>query len=326
MRYISNRYVILDNDEEIMFGKLYKARDLQDDILVFIQLIRDDKYINEKFLPNLIDESMTLSQINSNHIAKMLDLGTHYTENERCYYIVSEYFAGIELRKVIKGNYMDLNSIVKITRKILRALDSAYSNKIYHGSLTEDNIFVDENYNIKIYDFGITQANKGVNIRKNNSIGFLSPHQININYTDKESDFFTLGVILFDSIFKKMPFGVGKNENDMLKLIDRGIDWNTVAVNNENIALVNIVKKLIRRTEKYNKVEDILIDLSKFMYVKADIEENNNITENNIKLVENETNNQQYKSEHKSQSKFLQKALLLILTLTILVTVIIQLN
>ena len=316
MKYISNRYVVLNNDDdEIIFGKLYKARDLQDDILVFIQLIRDDKYINEKFLPNLIDESMTLSQINSNYIAKILDLGVHYTEYEGYYYIVSEYFPGIELRKVIRGNYMDLNSIVKITRKILRALDVSYSNKLYHGSLTEDNIFVDENYNVKIYDYGITQANKGVNIRKNNSIGFLSPHQININYTDIDSDFFTLGVILFDSIFKKMPFGIGKNEKEMLELIDRGIDWNTVAINNENIALVNIVKKLIRRTEKYNSVEEVLIDLSKFMYVKADIEENSK----NILQQDKEIN-----QDNKYQSKFFQKLLLLILTLTILVIVIIQ--
>ena len=141
------------------------------------------------------------------------------------------------------------------------------------------------------------------------------PHQININYTDKESDFFTLGVILFDSIFKKMPFGIGKNEKDMLKLIDRGIDWNTVAINNENIALVNIVKKLIRRTEKYNSVEEVLIDLSKFMYVKADIEENS------INIIEEDTEKKQH---NKPNSKFLQKALLLILTLIILVTVITQ--
>lgn len=313
MRYISNRYVILDNDDEIIFGKLYKARDLQNDILVFIQLINDDNHINNNFLPNLIDESMTLSEINSNNIAQILDLGIHYTENKRYYYIVNEFFTGINLRKVIKGNYMDLNSIVKITKKILRALDESYKNQLYHGALTEDNIFVDEYYNIKIYDYGITKANKGVNIRKEGSLTFLSPHQININYTDKDSDFFTLGVILFDSIFKKMPFGVGKNEDDMLKLIDRGIDWNTVAINNENIALVNIVKKLIRRTEKYNNVEEILIDLSKFMYVKADIEENSkNIREEHI-----EVNN-------KYNSKLLQKSLFLILTVTILITVITQ--
>lgn len=313
MRYISNRYVILDNDDEIIFGKLYKARDLQNDILVFIQLINDDNHINNNFLPNLIDESMTLSEINSNNIAQILDLGIHYAENKRYYYIVNEFFTGINLRKVIKGNYMDLNSIVKITKKILRALDESYKNQLYHGALTEDNIFVDEYYNIKIYDYGITKANKGVNIRKEGSLTFLSPHQININYTDKDSDFFTLGVILFDSIFKKMPFGVGKNEDDMLKLIDRGIDWNTVAINNENIALVNIVKKLIRRTEKYNNVEEILIDLSKFMYVKADIQESSkNIREEHI-----EVNN-------KYNSKLLQKSLFLILTVTILITVITQ--
>ena len=317
MRYISNRYVILSNDEEIIYGKLYKARDLQENILVFIQLIRDNKYVNEQFLPNLIDESMTLSNINSNYIAYMLDIGTYYKQNERYYYIVSEYFPGIELSKVIKGNYMDLNSIVKITRKILRSLDLAYNHGIYHGSLTEDNIFVDENYNIKIYDFGITQANNGVNIRKNNNIEFLSPHQININYTDKESDFFSLGVILFDSIFKKMPFGVGKNEDEMLKLIDKGMDWNSVAVNNENIALVNIVKKLIRRTDKYNKVEEILVDLSKFMYVKADIEKNNN-------MVQHKKSNEQ--NNHKSKSSFFKKAALMIVTFMILAIVIIKLQ
>ena len=314
VKYISNRYLVLD-DEEIVFGKLYKARDLKNRMFVFIQMIKDEKHINKKFLPNLVDESMTLSQINSQHIAKILDLGIHYEEeNEKCYYIVSEYFDGIQLRKIIKGNYMDLNSIVKITKKILGALDLSYTNKLYHGSLTDENIFVDENYNIKIYDYGITQANKGVNIRNKNSLGFLSPYQININHTDKESDFFSLGIILFLAIFKKMPFGIGKNEEDMLKLIDRGIDWNAVAVNDENTALVNIVKRLTRRTEKYNSVKEILIDLSKFMYAKADIEENNKNT-----FVQ-----QEYIKEEKNENKLFKKALCTILILITLATIIIK--
>lgn len=32
----------------------------------------------------------------------------------------------------------------------------------------------------------------GVNIRMNDNISFLSPHQLNINYTDIESDFFAI--------------------------------------------------------------------------------------------------------------------------------------
>lgn len=315
MNLISDRYEILDRNEDIIFGKLYKARDLFENKLVFVQVIEDNKYISRNFIPNLIDESTMLMQIKSSNIAKILDVGTDYINNKECYYIVNEFFSGIELKKVIKGNYMDLNSIVNITKKILRTLGSAFGYGLYHGSLNEDNIFVDENHNIKIYDYCITKANNGVNIRKGNYIGFLSPHQLNIDYTDLESDFFTLGVILFDAIFKKMPFGIGKNEKEMLKLIDKGIDWNTVGVNNENIALVNIVKKLIRRKDKYNSTDEVLIDLSKFMYVKADIKDPQ------VDKLELEGSTM---SSGKNGNKFFQKAVLLVLTVIILFTVIVK--
>lgn len=315
MYLISDRYEMIDVDEELIFGKFYKARDLFENQLVFLQVIEDNKYISKNFIPNLIDESTMLMQIKSCSIGKILDVGTDYINNKDCYYIVNEFFSGIELKKVIKGNYMDLNSIVKITKKILRTLGTVSTYGLYHGSLNEDNIFVDENHNIKIYDYCITKANNGVNIRKGNYINFLSPHQLNINYTDLESDFFTLGVILFDAIFKKMPFGIGKDEKEMLKLIDKGIDWNTVGINNENIALVNIVKKLIRRTEKYNSADEVLIDLSKFMYVKADIKDPQ------VDKLELEGST---RGSGEKDNKFFQKAVLLVLTVIILFTVIVK--
>ncbi|MEG0856633.1 MAG: protein kinase [Terrisporobacter sp.] len=315
MYFVSDRYKVLDMNEKIVFGKFYKARDLQEDNIVLIQIIRDNKHIRDNFLPNFIDESTMLVEINSPHIAKILDVGMHTVNNKECFYIVNEYFCGIELSKVIRGNYMDLNSIVNITRTILKTLGETHIHDLYHGALNESNIFVDEYYNIKIYDFCITKANKGINIRKDGDITFLSPHQLNINYTDKESDFFTLGIILFDAIFKKMPFGDAKTESEMLKLIDKGIDWNSAAINDENAALVNMVKKLIRRKEKYESASDALVDLSKFMYAKADIidEVDNIITYN--KVNENNT---------KSKNEFLKKAVLLVLAMSTLATVIAQ--
>ena len=110
-----------------------------------------------------------------------------------------------------------------------------------------------------------------------------------------------------------MPFGIGKDEQSMLKLIDKGIDWNSVAINNENIALVNIVKKLIRRTEKYSSVNEILIDLSKFMYVKADI------APKDIKISEIDNDNIVL---NKTDNKFMQKLMLLAMTIIILITTI----
>ena len=71
MEYISGRYEILDNNDKIVCGKLYKARDLENDALVYIQLLKDNKYISKSFLPNLIDESTMLNEINSYNIAKI---------------------------------------------------------------------------------------------------------------------------------------------------------------------------------------------------------------------------------------------------------------
>lgn len=57
-----------------------------------------------------------------------------------------------------------------------------------------------------------------INIRSGNNIKYLSPHQICINYTDTESDFFALGLILFECIFKKLPFGESYDEEQMVKI------------------------------------------------------------------------------------------------------------
>ena len=314
MEYISGRYEILDNNDKIVCGKLYKARDLENDALVYIQLLKDNKYISKSFLPNLIDESTMLNEINSYNIAKILDLGIHLSHEERYFYVVNEYFCGIELKKIIKGNYMDLNSIVTITKKILKTLDTGYRQGLYHGSLSEENIFVDENYNIKIYDLGITKANGGVNIRMNDNISFLSPHQLNINYTDIESDFFAIGVVMYYCLFKKMPFKIAKTEFDMLKNIDKGINLDPEKITIFNEPLIKIIKKLLNRKDKYNNYNEILIDLTEIMYVKADIVENKDIDLEEV-----------YYEEPKKDNSFMVKLVSIIMCIIILIMIIMQL-
>src|SRR5699024_5729980 len=118
--------------------------------------------------------------------------------------------------------------------QILKGLETAKEHGIYHGDLNPNNILVDKWYNIKILNFGVTKANNGVNIRSGNNIKYLSPHQLCIDYTDTESDFFALGLILFECIFKKLPFGESNDENEMLKFIDKGINFNDLKAINGN--------------------------------------------------------------------------------------------
>lgn len=311
MLIIDNRYKI-DNekDEYLQIDKLYRAKDLQLDSDVYIKVIRDNTTIKDTFIANLVDESMMMSNIDCDNVANILDVIT----DESKYYIVSEYFNGISLFDLVNKNNITLDNIIFIMKQMVTSMRMFDEKGFYHGGIRLDNILVDENYNIKIYDLGITKANGGVNIRMNDNISFLSPHQLNINYTDIESDFFAIGVVMYYCLLKKMPFKIAKTEFDMLKNIDKGINLDPEKITIFNEPLIKIIKKLLDRKDKYNNYNEILIDLTEIMYVKADIIENKDIDLEEV-----------YYEEPKKDNSFMVKLVSIIMCIIILIMIIMQL-
>ena len=275
MQFIGNRYEILDYDDEIQVGKLYTARDTYYNRTVYIKLIKNVEKLRIGFMPDLIDESTVLSQINSEHIGKLLHIDVHCTEYDVYYYIVSEYFRGESLKSFMYNNILDRNTIASLAMNIVKALEIANINHLYHGSLNPNNIFIDENKNIKIFDFGITKANKGVNLRLDKELSYLCPHQLNIDYTDKESDFFSFGIILFEMVFRELPFGNAYIDKEMLKQVDKGVRWSLLEYDKSLEGIVKIIRKLLSRDNKYNTTQEIVIDLSNIIYEGVELEEEN---------------------------------------------------
>ncbi|MBC5995237.1 serine/threonine protein kinase [Romboutsia ilealis] len=275
MQFIGNRYEILNYGNEIQVGKLYTARDTYYNRTVYLKLIKNVENLRIGFMPDLIDESTVLSQINSEHIGKLLHIDVHCTEYDVYYYIVSEYFKGESLKSFIYNNILDRNTIASLAMNIVKSLEIANVNHLYHGSLDPNNIFIDENKNIKIFDFGITKANKGVNLRFNKERSYLCPHQLNIDYTDKESDFFSMGIILFEMVFRELPFGYAYNDKEMLKQVDKGVRWSLLEYDKSLEDIVTIIRKLLSRDNKYKTTQEIVIDLSRIIYEDVQVEEEN---------------------------------------------------
>ena len=290
MQFIGNRYEILDYDDEIQVGKLYTARDTYYNRTVYIKLIKNVEKLRIGFMPDLIDESTVLSQINSEHIGKLLHIDVHCTEYDVYYYIVSEYFRGESLKSFMYNNILDRNTIASLSMNIVKALEIANINHLYHGSLNPNNIFIDENKNIKIFDFGITKANKGVNLRLDKELSYLCPHQLNIDYTDKESDFFSFGIILFEMVFRELPFGNAYIDKEMLKQVDKGVRWSLLEYDKSVEDIVKIIKKLLSRDNKYQTTQEIVIDLSNIIYEGVELEEENSEEYDDFVYEEQEVN------------------------------------
>lgn len=308
--FIEDRYELCEDD--IKLDRLYKAKDLETNSDVFIKVLNYNRYLKDNFIPDLIDETTVVFNIDSRKIAKILDIAT----DENTYYIVSEFFEGKSLFELVNNKDLKIEDITYITKQIISTLKLCDERGLYHGALRLDNILVNDDYDIKIYDLGITKANGGVNIRMNDNISFLCPHQLNVNYTDRESDFFAIGVIIYYCLFKEMPFKIEKDEFKMLRNIDKGIDLDKNRKTALNKGLIDIIKKLFDRKEKYKGYDEILIDLTKIMYLNA------NIVETNTKNLNLEQGDYVIKPKNNS---FLIKIMSIVMCIIILVMVILQL-
>ena len=308
MLIIDDRYEVYNDNLEI--DKFYKVKDIETNSYVFLKKLEQNKNIKDSFIPNLIDESTMILNLDSKYIANILDVISY----ESTYYVISEYFDGISLLDLVNNKDLKTNDIISISKQIISAMKLCDERGLYHGAFRLDNVFIDKDYNIKIYDLGITKANGGVNIRMNNNIAFLCPHQLNVNYTDKESDFFAIGIIMYYCLFKKMPFKIGVNDREMLKNIDKGINLDPEKITIFNEPVIKIIKKLLDRKDKYNNYNEILIDLTKIMYVKADIVENKDIDLEEV-----------YCEEPKKDNSFMVKLVSIIMCIIILIMIIMQL-
>ena len=119
---------------------------------------------------------------------------------------------------------------------------------------------------------------------------------------------------MYYCLLKKMPFKIAKTEFDMLKNIDKGINLDPEKITIFNEPLIKIIKKLLNRKDKYNNYNEILIDLTEIMYVKADIVENKDIDLEEV-----------YYEEPKKDNSIMVKLVSIIMCIIILIMIIMQL-
>lgn len=276
MIFIGNRYEITDRPVYIEENKLYNAYDSEKNVNVKIKIIENNRYISVDFIPNLIDESILINDLKCPYILNIIDVGVHRTVDNLLYYIVYENFVGVSLSTLTKGSYLHLDALIRISTQMVKALQAYNGIGKKHGSLKPDDIIVDDKYGIKIADFGITEANRGTNIRCSGNLKYLSPSQLSIDFTDIKTDLYCLGVILYEATFKKFPFNEAHTEKQLMRAIDKGVMWAKVNMSNQNREFVEIIKKLLERNDNlcYKNYNEVILSLSKFMYKTSKIDVN----------------------------------------------------
>ncbi len=202
-----SRYQIIEPLGKGGMGRVYRALDVKTREEVAIKLIRPDIVEDHKTLERFVNEIKLAHKISHRNIGKMYHLG----EDMGLHYITMEYVSGEDLKSFIRrSRRLDVATTVAIAKQVCGGLSEAHNAGIIHRDLKPSNIMIDKEGNAKILDFGIARALDSAGVTAEGSIigtpEYMSPEQVEGRESDRRSDIYAFGVILFEMVTGRLPF------------------------------------------------------------------------------------------------------------------------
>ncbi|RMH34943.1 MAG: serine/threonine protein kinase [Acidobacteria bacterium] len=203
---LKGRYEILNFVKRTLKFCVYSANDLvaeknglEKKTLVYIFTQKDDNAIRKI----LGEERVAFSHTKHPNIAVMIDSGRLQEGNP---FMVLESPEGESLEKRIsEKGYMEVSRVARIIYQAAEALGEAHRNGVLHRNLTPQKIILSFNdkgvEQVKVMEFAVSEGE----VTQENFL-YLAPEQLEGKSVSPNSDIFSLGVIAYQLLTKRLPF------------------------------------------------------------------------------------------------------------------------
>jgi serine/threonine protein kinase/tetratricopeptide (TPR) repeat protein len=261
-------------------GEVFLAEDTKHhDRKVALKLLPADMTEDETRLRRFRQEARAILALNHPNILTIYEIG----EEQSLYFIATEFIDGVTLRTHLARNHMETEKALDVAIQVAAALDAAHTAGIVHRDIKPENIMLRTDGYVKVLDFGLaklseklTESETGhdpeavtVPLSDTNpgavigTTGYMSPEQARGLMVDARTDIFSFGVVLYEMVAGRAPFG-GETKNDIIvSLLNRDPLPLARFAPNAPPELQRIVTKALSKDkeERYQTVKDMLIDL-----------------------------------------------------------------
>lgn len=263
-RILGNRYELLEKIGEGGMAIVYKARCTILNRFVAVKILKPEYSTNEDFMDKFQREALATASFSHNNIVSIYDVGSEGNIN----YIVMELVVGKTLKEYIRENApLDVETTLKISIQIAKALECAHKNKIIHRDIKPHNILITEEEIIKVTDFGIAKAASAETITHTNKVigsaHYFSPEQAKGKIVDNRTDIYSFGIVIYEMVTGRVPFDGETAVAVALKHIQDEMIPPINLVPSLPRSLNNLILKATQKevSKRYNNVTDMLIDL-----------------------------------------------------------------
>ena len=263
---IDNRYEVIDELGRGGMGTVYKVFDNKIKEKVALKLIRPEIALNDQTVERFRNEIKLARKITHGNICRLYDLG----EEGPSLFITMEYIKGQDLKQMLKmASHSNAGTAVTVAKQICDGLVESHRLGVVHRDLKPQNVMIDTEGKIKIMDFGIARSLSSSGFTATGVLigtpEYMSPEQAEGKGVDERTDIYSLGIILYEMVTKKVPFSgdtplsVAIKHKDEIPADPREFNPET----GEDLSRI-ILKCLEKdKNKRYQTAEDLLTDLTR---------------------------------------------------------------
>jgi len=235
-------------------GVVYKALDPRIDRIVAIKTIHPGMMMPgmaEEMAARFLREIRAVGNLRHPNIVAIYDTD----EQDGVPFYVMEYVEGRELSELFRENArFAMDQVLHIGRQLLDAFAYTHQRGIIHRDIKPANIFITNEGDVKVADFGIARVENSELTQAGTSLGtpsYMSPEQCAGQAVDNRSDLFSIGIVLYQLLTGEKPFQ-GSSTHAVIHHILQSTPERPSAL---NPALSTAVDKLMERALAKNPAD-----------------------------------------------------------------------
>ncbi|ANQ09534.1 Serine/threonine-protein kinase [Plasmodium coatneyi] len=220
---LKKEYIITKQIGKGTFGKVCLGIHIHTHEIVAIKILNKKKLQKLISYEKIMKEIKIHEQMDHNHICKLYEA----YEDGKNIYMILEYVPNGDLLTYVckKKKRINEDTARRIFYQLISAVNYLHKFNVVHRDLKPENILLDDDENIKLIDFGLSTVYEKNNLLTTScgSPFYTSPEILLGNkYHGELTDVWSLGVILFLLLNRKLPFN-HTNLNVLFQEIIKGL-------------------------------------------------------------------------------------------------------
>jgi dienelactone hydrolase len=246
-------------------GVVYKAVDTRLNRTVALKFLSRVLNADDDAIRRFRHEAQAASALDHPNICNIHEIDETATGHT---FLAMSYYDGRTVKQRIDGGPIPLSEVLDIGAQVARGLAKAHAIGIIHRDIKPANLIMTSDGIVKILDFGIAKAPGQADLTQTGMMvgtaAYMAPEQVSGGYVDHRADLWALGVVLYEMITGRLPFGADDASTQLQRILIA--DPPALAHLREGVppALQHVVSRLLskRCDDRHATAAELLDDLA----------------------------------------------------------------